>query len=190
MQAEIAVFAVGNRSRGDDAVAPMLLERLAGWLQRKGREQAFDLIEDYQLQIEHALDLQGKQLALFIDAGYRTRAPLDFYAVDAAQEAAARATHALEPQGVLGVYRQVVRAEPPSSFVLCVRGERFELGDGLSEQARAHAHEAWLALMCLCRQPEAARWRAFAENVAEMGGKAHRTAAAGFRGGARRALEP
>jgi len=159
MQAEVVVFAVGNRSRGDDALGPLLLERLASWLAAGVQAHEFELIEDYQLQIEHALDLQGKRLALFIDAGCGTAAPLEFYAISPAPIPAVRSTHELPPQGVLDVYRQIAQAEPPPSFVLCVRGECFELGQGLSGPATAHMEAAWRQLSLLCAQPDAALWR-------------------------------
>jgi len=164
MQPEVVIFAVGNRSRGDDAIGPLLLERLASWLGAEAQAGGFALIEDYQLQIEHALDLQGKRLALYIDAGCGTPAPLAFYAIEPARSPIARSTHELPPQGVLDVYRQVVLAEPPPSFVLCVRGERFELGEGLSGAAKAHVEAAWRQLTRLCREPDAARWKAMAKN--------------------------
>lgn len=163
MPPEVVVFAVGNRSRGDDAIGPLLLERLASWLAAEARRDGFDLIEDYQLQIEHALDLQGKRLALFIDAGCGTPAPLAFYAIEPARSPVARSTHELPPQGVLDVYRQFELAEPPPSFVLCVRGERFELGEGLSGAAEAHVEAAWRQLMLLCSRPDEALWRAMAD---------------------------
>ena len=112
------------------------------------------------MQIEHALDLKGRRLALFIDAGWRTQAPIAFYAVNAAAaDAALSNTHELSPQAVLAVYRKIELAEPPPSFVLCVRGERFELGEGLSRQAEAHVEAAWRYLALLCERPEEARWR-------------------------------
>ncbi len=165
MQPGVAVFAVGNRSRGDDAIGPLLLERLSSWLGAGANRCAFALIEDYQLQIEHALDLRGKRLALFIDAGWDTLAPFAFYAIGGARTRVARSTHELPPQGVLDVYRQVVHAEPPPSFVLCVRGERFDLGEGLSGPAEAHLEAAWRLLMLLCRQSDAALWLAMAKNL-------------------------
>jgi hydrogenase maturation protease len=60
------VLAVGNPSRGDDALGPALLERLRD----AGVDAAGDveLLTDFQLQIEHALDLQGRQAVLFVDA--------------------------------------------------------------------------------------------------------------------------
>ena len=160
---EVVVFAIGNRSRGDDAIGPLLLERLALWLAEEARTGEFELIDDYQLQIEHALDLRAKRLALFIDAGCGTRAPLEFYVIGPARMPVVRSTHELPPQGVLDVYRQVEIAEPPPSFVLCVRGEHFELGEGLSNAAEAHAQAAWQLLTRLCRQPDAALWRAIAD---------------------------
>ncbi len=163
MQPGVVVFAIGNRSRGDDAIGPLLLERLASWLADEARTGEFELIEDYQLQIEHALDLKGKRLALFIDAGCGTTAPLEFYAIGPARAPVVRSTHELPPQGVLDVYRQVALAEPPSSFVLCVRGECFDLGQGLSSPAEAHVEAAWRQLTLLCERPEAAHWRAIAD---------------------------
>jgi hydrogenase maturation protease len=162
MQPGVVVLAAGNRSRGDDAIGPLLLERLASWLAAEGRCGEFELIDDYQLQIEHALDLQGRRLALFIDAGWRTPAPLEFYAVapEPAPAPAGSSTHQLSPQAVLEVYRKIVLAEPPPAFVLCVRGERFELGAGLSEPAKAHVEAAWRQLALLCERPDAVHWRA------------------------------
>jgi len=159
MRPGVVVFAVGNRSRGDDAIGPLLLERLASWLAAGARDGEFELIDDYQLQIEHALDLQDRRLALFIDAGCDTQAPFHFYPVASARARAASSTHRLPPQGVLDVYRQLEDAAPPPSFVLCVRGERFELGEGLSAAAKAHAEAAWQQLTLLCRRPDAALWR-------------------------------
>lgn len=170
MRPEVAVFAAGNRGRGDDAIGPLLLERLASWLAAEAHAGEFALIEDYQLQIEHALDLQGKRLALFVDAGRGTPAPFGFYAIGAARASAAYATHALPPQGVLEVFRQFARAEPPPSFVLCVRGERFELGAGLSAAAEAHLEAAWRQLTLLCGRPDAALWREAAGNLSHAAG--------------------
>ena len=166
MQAATLVLAVGNRSRGDDAIGPLLLERLGAELASAGRSGEFELIEDYQLQVEHALDLVGRRLALFIDAGCRTPTPLEFYAV-APTRGAAPGTHALSPQALLQVYRQIEHADPPPAYVLCVRGERFELGAGLSRAASRHFEAAWRRLALLCARPEAAHWRALSAATVE-----------------------
>ena len=160
MSAPLLVFAVGNPSRGDDALGPLLLARLAEGLAQAGGAEHVELIEDFQLQIEHALDLVGRQLVLFIDAGQNTPAPYSFYPVEAAS-GMAHTTHALAPAAVLQVYCQMEGRAPPPAFVLCVQGEKFELGEPLTATANRHLEAAYPLLMRLCEQPNAAFWRAF-----------------------------
>ena len=57
MTARLVIFAVGNPSRGDDALGPELLARLADWLAKQNPAVDVELVEDFQLQIEHALDV-------------------------------------------------------------------------------------------------------------------------------------
>jgi len=158
MSAPVVVFAVGNPSRGDDAIGPLLLERLGNWLQSEGLVEQFDLIEDFQLQIEHVLDLQGRQLALFIDAGENTHAPYTFKQI-APATGTAYTTHELSPQAVLQVYLQTEASEPPPSFVLCVSGEKFDLGEPLSAAASSHVEAAFDLLMQLCRKASLVEWK-------------------------------
>jgi hydrogenase maturation protease len=157
MSAAVVVFAVGNPSRGDDAIGPLLCGRLAKWLENEGLADGFELIEDFQLQIEHALDLQGRELALFIDAGTGTPVPCTFQRILPAT-GIAHSTHALPPEAVLHVFRQTGGGEPPPAFVLCVRGEEFGLGEPLTAVAAAHAEAAWALLQSLCREATAAAW--------------------------------
>ena len=157
MSAAVVVFAVGNPSRGDDAIGPLLCGRLARWLENEGLAGGFELIEDFQLQIEHALDLQGRELALFIDAGTGTPAPCTFRRITPAT-GIAHSTHALPPEAVLHVFRQTEGGKPPPAFVLCVRGEEFGLGEPLTAVAAAHADAAWALLQSLCREATAAAW--------------------------------
>jgi len=137
MRAPLVVFAVGNPSRGDDAIGPALCRHLDERVQARGLADQVELIEDFQLNIEHALDLCERRLALFVDAGEQTPAPYRF-ARAVPSTAIGHSTHALPPENVLGVYRQTEGDEPPPAFVLGVRGECFELGEGLSSGAQAH----------------------------------------------------
>lgn len=138
----LVVFGWGNESRGDDGLGPALLRRVAqAW-------PAAVCIEDYQLQIEHALDLDGADLALFLDAGKDTPAPFSFSAVEPC-EGMAHTSHALSPRQVLEVFRKVRGHAPPPAFQLCVRGERFELGEDLSDEARGRLEAAWRFLQAL-----------------------------------------
>ena len=157
MTAPLVVFAVGNPSRGDDAIGPVICGRLAKWLENENLADQVDLIEDFQLNIEHALDLQGRELALFIDAGENTPAPFIFAQIYPST-ATGHTTHALPPEAVLQVYRQMEGKEPPPSFVLCVRGEGFELGAELTPTAQAGIEAAMALLERLLTKPALADW--------------------------------
>ena len=161
MTAPVVIFAVGNPSRGDDAIGPECYGRLEKMAKNGILAGGVELIEDFQLNIEHALDLEGRELALFIDAGENTPAPFVFQRIFPAV-IPSHSTHALPPQSVLQVYRQTEGKEPPPSFLLCVRGERFELGEALSPEALARVDEAMKLLERLTRQPSLAGWSAYA----------------------------
>lgn len=153
LASRVVVFAVGNESRGDDGLAPWLLRRLEALAL-----PAVETVLDFQLQVEHALDLRGADLALFIDAATGLDQPFAFHEIAAVGETPVF-SHALSPQGVLTVFERVEGAPPPPAFVLALRGERFELGEGLSTPARRDGEAGWAFVRALMARPEAAAWR-------------------------------
>ncbi len=159
----LVVFGWGNDARGDDGLGPLLLGRVAsaGW-------PDVTTIEDFQLQIEHALDLDGADAALFLDAGKDVPAPFTFIEI-APKRDAAHTTHALSPEALLDIYTHSLRRTPPYSVVLCIRGERFELGEGLSAEASARLEAAWVFLQGLMEKREVEVWR----RAAPAGGLGH-----------------
>jgi len=67
--APLLVFAVGNPSRGDDALGPTLAHALRVEEEFADAAHAHaELLEVVQLQIEDALALEGRSAVLFIDA--------------------------------------------------------------------------------------------------------------------------
>lgn len=162
MTAPVVVFAVGNPSRGDDALGPLLAARFANLLEETGRAGDFEVLEDFQLQVEHALDLQGRALALFVDAGTGTPAPYDFKSIRPGS-GYGHTTHALEPEAVLQVFQQTEGVEPPPAYVLCVLGESFELGEDLTPLAASHLEAALGLMQELARDPTAGAWSRIAE---------------------------
>jgi hydrogenase maturation protease len=137
----VLIFAIGNESRADDAIAPLMLRELALWLKDEGIDGKIELLEEFQLQIEHAMDMHGKKIVLFIDAGMDTPAPFSFYRLHGKNEAVLF-SHALLPEALLTVYAKLYAEPAPAAFVLCVRGNCFELGESLSIQARENMASA------------------------------------------------
>jgi hydrogenase maturation protease len=137
--APILVFGWGNPSRGDDALGPLFVERIEA-LGLPGVE----CLTDFQLQVEHALDLRGRRAVLFVDASVSATAPFDVSEIEARADASF-SSHALSPQAVLQVYAEIDDEAPPPSLLLAIRGHRFELGEPLSSAAKTHldAATAW-----------------------------------------------
>lgn len=150
LKAPFVVLACGNPSRGDDALGPLLLARLSPWLQEAGLDGHFELIEDFQFQIEHALDLQGRRAALFIDAAENLPSPFVLEPVPDSV-VPSHSTHAITPAAVLEVFRRTQGTPPPPAWQLLIRGERFELGELPGNAAVANLDQAWIALRGFCR---------------------------------------
>jgi hydrogenase maturation protease len=128
--APLLVLGIGNPSRGDDALGPALLEAL----REKGveRDGAVELLTDFQLQVEHLLDLEGRRAVLFVDAAWPGSGPGTGLAPIVADSAAPLSSHALRPQAVLRAFSQVLGRAPPSAWLLAVEGAAFDLGAPLS----------------------------------------------------------
>lgn len=130
------VFAWGNPSRGDDAIGPLFIETLSG-----DAPTDTDFLCEYQLQVEHSLDLVGRKRVLFVDASVSCIAPFELTPVRAARDQSFT-SHAMSPHALLEAY-QMSRGEPaPPACLLSIRGYRFELGLAPSEQARQNLDHA------------------------------------------------
>ncbi len=140
------VFAVGNPSRGDDALGPLLIERLE---QRSATVHALPvelvLLTDFQWQVEHALDLQGVDVAIFADASVSGGQSFEIARLTPKFDAS-YSTHALSPACVLAVAAQLGQ-ELPQAWVLSMPGRDFELGAPLSAGARSALDQAF-AYLC------------------------------------------
>ena len=134
------VIGYGNPSRGDDALGPLLLEALA-----PAAGPGVEMLTDFQLQIEHVLDIAGRARVVFVDATQAGEAPFHLSPVTA-QAVPVLSTHALSPGALLAVYRNHFGADPPPCMLLAIRGYSFALGDALTAGARHNLHAALATL--------------------------------------------
>lgn len=151
----VVVFGYGNPGRGDDGLGPALLARVAA----VPRVCQVELVEDFQLQIEHALDLDGADLALFLDASVNAPAPYRLTRLVPAADPS-YTSHAMSPAAVLHVFEQIRGRPAPPAFVLAVRGYGFDLGAGLSAGARDNLDRAAELAGTLLAEPAGSAWSA------------------------------
>jgi hydrogenase maturation protease len=136
LTAPILIFGWGNPSRGDDALGPLFVERIEA-LGLPGVE----CLTDFQLQVEHALDLLHRERILFVDASLVTEPPFRHRRLSPARDATF-STHAITPESVMQVFVDLHDEEPPPCELLAIRGAGFELGQPLSPSAASHLDAA------------------------------------------------
>jgi hydrogenase maturation protease len=140
--APVLIFTYGNPSRGDDALGPAMFDLLERHKEKSSELNDVDLLTDFQLQIEHAIDLDQRQGILFIDASVSCSPPFTFQKLQAEQDDS-YTTHAMSPASVLSVYHKINQQEPPPSYMLSIRGYEFGLGHDMSLQAQENLQQAY-----------------------------------------------
>jgi hypothetical protein len=116
------------------------------------------------LQPEHATDLDGRDLALFVDASRGLPSPIAFTEVEPRRDATFT-THGMSPAAVLAAFRAAFGREPPPAFQLAISGVGFELGAPMSNGAERHLVAALALFARLASTPAAAAWRQFARSA-------------------------
>ncbi|HBE93295.1 MAG TPA: Ni/Fe hydrogenase [Gammaproteobacteria bacterium] len=139
----ILVFGYGNPSRGDDALGPALIDLLTEQIQPgMPLEHHVELLTDFQLQIEHAMDLVDRKQVIFVDASVTSTEPFGYSAIKAGKDTS-YTTHAMSPAAVLHVYEKLNGKPVPRCDLLSIRGRSFELGQPVSTAAQANLHAAY-----------------------------------------------
>jgi len=128
----VLIFTWGNPSRGDDALGTEAYDLL----QNEDLDDV-EILTDFQLQIEHAVDLENRERVLFIDASVSAAAPFEFYRLKPVQDDS-YSTHAMSPESLLATYEKVNKTVPPPAFMLSIRGYEFDLGLTMSDKASAN----------------------------------------------------
>jgi hydrogenase maturation protease len=149
---KLLLFGYGNPGRGDDALGPELIGRIA-----QLHLADVECQNDMQLQVEHVTDLAACKRVLFIDADISCAEPFDFSEIGAVKDDS-YTSHAMSPTALLHAYSQVYGKDAPPAFLLRIRGYDFELGDPLTGKASANLECAtekvrdWLADIQVVRE--------------------------------------
>ena len=126
----------GNLSRGDDALGPRCVADLRAALPAH-LENYVDFLDDYQLQVEFALDLVGRGRVLFIDASVNCAAPFTVRQASPGRDSSF-SSHSLSPEALLQVFVDLQGHNPPSTTVLDIRGQSFERGEPMTAEAEGN----------------------------------------------------
>lgn len=154
----VLILGYGNPGRGDDALGPELIARLEPLAGEKPMASTLELtlLTDFQLQVEHVLDLKDQDLVLLVDAHLTTPPPFCFERVTP-DPVPSFSTHWVSPGTLLKV-AQDLQGKAPPTYLLGIRGYQYELGKPLSAEAQAHLDEAIRRVRALLVQPDSVIW--------------------------------
>ena len=163
----VLIFGYGNASRGDDALAPLLIESLQQRSLDSVAACPVRFLSDFQMQIEHVTDLQDCACVLLVDADGHLQTPFSLYEVKPEAETG-YTTHGMLPGALLHTFKMTFDAAPPPTWMLAIAGYRFELGETLSEKARANLLQAEEFCVKLLRH-DYRRWGDFVRSLDKAG---------------------
>ncbi|TWU44881.1 hypothetical protein Q31b_00510 [Novipirellula aureliae] len=134
------IIACGNPLRGDDGLGPALVDRLSS-LQRSDIETDVD----YQLNIEDAVTIAAYKRVLFVDASVTAPSPFLLQPLAPSSEITFT-SHSVTPGAILAICQDHFHHRP-EAWVMGIRGFRFELGEGLSIDARTNLDDAFAGVI-------------------------------------------
>jgi len=143
LSASTLIIGIGNPARGDDALGYEFIKRI-NKIKNTGN---FDTLCEFQLQIEHCLDLAKYKKVLFVDANAAIQEPFTFAKITPVKNQS-YTSHALSPQALLFVYEDSLQRKPPPGFLLAIRAYEFNLGQELSTMAANNLQLAINWLTC------------------------------------------
>lgn len=155
----ILIFGYGNLSRGDDALGVLMLEHIEARFDLTN----IDLLTDFQLQIEHALDLENRELVVFVDASVKSDIAFEFTRLQPVRDLS-HTTHAMSPAAILDTYQIIKKETPPPCFLLAIGADSFELGEDLGEKARQNLAKACDFMDKLLNNPTLEFWQSQIKN--------------------------
>jgi hypothetical protein len=94
---------------------------------------------------------------LFVDASVACDNAFDFTVLKPSRDKS-YTTHAMSPAAVLDVYQSIKMQTPPPCFLLSIKAEKFELGEGLSAGAENNLGKACAFADRLLSMPDVDYW--------------------------------
>lgn len=153
--AKTLVQAIGNPLRSDDAVGPLLIERLGNLIASKEAGEASEPIDEaidfewvYQLQIEQAEQWRKYENVIVVDADKSATESVKWREITQQENVSATtfSSHTQSPESIYQLMRQFFDQSfanaPTRVFVLGIQAEVFSIGENLSAKSAQALGEA------------------------------------------------
>ena len=134
-ETRVLVLGYGNPGRQDDGLGPAAIAEIESM--GLPNLTAFD---NYQLNIEDAIDVASHDIVWFIDAAKTGQSPYSVRAVSPSSTIEFT-SHIVRPEAILAIARQCYGGSP-RAFLLAIRGYGFEFIEALTPGAKDNLHAA------------------------------------------------
>lgn len=136
----ILIYAYGNPGRQDDGLGNRFVEELEKWV-RDNQIPNIEFESNYQLNIEDAANIAGKDVVIFVDASEEDIENIDFSIVEPSEGTSEFTTHSASPSFVLALCIQLYDKHP-KTYLLQIKGYEWDFREGLSEKAAKNLEKA------------------------------------------------
>ncbi len=136
---KILIYGYGNPGREDDGLGAALVSRLEEWSKSSGYT-GIEFDTNYQLNIEDAEAISGKDIVIFADASTEEIDDYLFTEVTGETEVSFT-THAASPGYIVQLCRDLF-GKCPKVYLLHIKGYRWDFKEGLSKEAENNLQKA------------------------------------------------
>lgn len=138
---KVLVYGYGNPGRQDDGLGNEMVNMLNTWIPDHDIS-CISTDSNYQLNIEDAEKVSENDVVIFVDA---TRDKINEYKFSKVEPSGAKVEftmHAVSPAFVIDLCKKLFNRQP-DAYLLEIRGYQWELGEGLSDNAKLNLEQAY-----------------------------------------------
>ncbi|MBW7887191.1 MAG: hydrogenase maturation protease [Bacteroidetes bacterium] len=136
----LLIHAIGNPSRGDDALGCAFLEMLEPWLCKECFSH-IHMQKTFQLNIEDAYEMSGYDIVVIVDASENLTEEWSLTKITP-EIVDEYSSHSISPSTVLNLCGELY-GKFPETYLLEIKGYQWEIGERLSEQAEKNLWKAF-----------------------------------------------
>jgi hydrogenase maturation protease len=129
----ILIYGIGNPGRQDDALGILLAQEMEIWAQEK-KFSNIVVDQNYQLNIEDSEKITHYDIIIFADASIDKKRNFSFSEIEP-DLIADFTMHSVRPSFIVGLSAKIFESRP-KSFLLQIRGYKWELIENISPKAR------------------------------------------------------
>jgi hydrogenase maturation protease len=137
---EILIYGYGNPGRQDDGLGIFLSERIDNWIKQENI-QSVKVDYNYQLNIEDAVEIAGKDMVIFVDASKEKISDYSFTRVKPSDRLQFT-THTVSPSYLLNLC-EVFYNKKPDVYLLHIKGYKWDFMENITEEAINNLKKAY-----------------------------------------------